>query len=192
MVILADSFVQTVFGAESVCPRNLSVALAFYYYLQGMIVPLENLRIVKGEYSDKYKQLGISIVNLIISVLLTYAFGVCGVVLGTILCYIFKAYILTPGVLFGSLFDENMKYDYLKHMIMFTILFCMEIWIVGGFTVSFEQSFLLNFLINGLMGVVGVCLFNFLILRKSRLYKENAAYFDAIINSWLRKIRKCS
>lgn len=190
VVVLADLFVQTFFGIESVCPKSLSISLAFFYYLQGIITPLENLRVVKGEYGDKYKQLGISVVNVIISVLLTYAWGVCGVVVGTILCYVFKAFFLTPGVIFGDLLEKNKRYEYLKYMIMFTVLFGLEMLTFGNLHVFFGQSFLLAFLANGLIAVGGVLFFNFLVLRKSKLYMENMAYFQSIIHSWSRSFWK--
>lgn len=187
MFVLSDSFVQVMFGAESVCDKSLSLTLAVFYYLQGVISSLENVRTIVGEYSDRYKQLWVSIANITLSVGFTYLWGISGVVIGTIVCYIYKGYILTPGVIFGSILEQKKKKEYLFYMIMLSLLYIVELTFFYYIPKWHMKSFMIEFILNGMFIVGGVLLVNVLLLRKTKLYKENKEYFHNIIKAWTRK-----
>jgi O-antigen/teichoic acid export membrane protein len=185
MLVLANDFVQFFFGNESLCSRDVVISITLFCFLRGIIIPLENIRIVAGCYDDKYWQLLVSAMNVIISIVLTYLIGLSGVIIGTVICYLVKGFILMPEIVFKKVISRKFKREYMKDLIMLCILFCFMC-LISMFIPSMDNiPFIFRFLIKGILTVVGVSLLNIILLSRTSLYKENKSYFIYTIKLWL-------
>lgn len=189
-VILANDFVRACFGNESVCSSDLVIALAILYYLQGIISALENVRTVVGCYDDKYWQLAVSMLNVIISIVLTYKFGLSGVVIGTIICYLIKAFVLTPKIVFGNAISNVYRKEYMRDVCCVSGSFIIAI-VFSVFIPNMDMlSFPVRFVFKGFLAVCGVTVLNWILLRHTGFYKENREYFMGLFGLWIDKFNK--
>lgn len=189
MIVLANDFVRICFGEESVCSINLVISLAILYYIQGVTSPLENVRTAVGCYDDKYWQFMVSVLNVVISVALTLKIGLCGVVIGTIVCYFIKGFILTPRLIFGRAISKDYKKEYMKNVGYACSSFCVGLIVAYLMPVMEGLPFVLAFVIKGVLAVIGVTLINIILLHRTRFYQENKSYFMKLISIWLDKLK---
>lgn len=189
MLVLSNDFVRVCFGDVSVCSIDLVVSLTIFYYIQGVISPLENIRTAVGCYDDKYWQFAVSALNVLISVALTYKIGLSGVVIGTIVCYLVKGFILAPKVVFGHVLPKDYCVEYMKNVCYACISFFFSI-AVGILIPAMDGlPFAVAFILKGVLAVSCVTIVNVLVLHRTRLYKENKEYFSNLIGIWVCKLK---
>ena len=189
MLVLSNDFVKVCFGVESVCSADLVVSLTILYYVQGVISPLENIRTAVGCYDDKYCQLAVSALNVVLSVVLTYKIGLSGVVVGTIVCYLVKGFVLTPKVIFGHVISKEYCAEYMKNVCYACASFPFAIMIGVLVPNMAGLPFVVVFILKGVLAVSCVTFINVLVLHRTQLYKENKEYFLNLIGIWIHKLK---
>lgn len=189
MLVLSNDFVRVCFGEDSVCSMGVAASLTILYYIQGVTSPLENVRTAVGCYDDKYWQLAVSALNVAISVALTYKIGLSGVVIGTIVCYLVKGFVLTPKVVFGHALPKDYCVGYMKNVCYACISFFLSIAVGILMPAMNGLPFVAVFILKGMLAVGGGTIVNVLVLHRTRLYKENKEYFSDLIKIWLDKLR---
>ena len=190
MYVLTNDFVAYFFGEECVQSPVLVLFICILYYIQGMIIPLENMRTITGNYKDKYWQLGVSAFNIIISVALTKVVGISGVVIGTIVCYLIKGCILTPKIVFKTVLGEDDKKIYFKNVTILVVSFIVALFFCQFIPQLSKIPFIMRFIAKGFLTMGSVLLVNIAILYKTNIYKESKKYLMERISNKIRIIRK--
>lgn len=190
MIALADDFVGACFGKTSICSVDLAIALAVFYYLQGVESAMENVRTVVGCYNDKYIQLMVSGLNVVISIVLTHKMGLSGVVIGTIICYIIKGFVLTPRIVFGNIISNAYRKEYMRELYFVSTCFALEIVSLVYLPEMSSLLFLERFLVKGIVVVCVVTVLNWLLLHRTRFYRENKMYFIDLFEIWSTKLNR--
>lgn len=189
LLILADDFVRICFGDESVCSTSVIVALTILYYIQGITSPLESVRTAVGCYGDKYWQLVVSGFNVAISVVLTLKFGLCGVVVGSIVCYFVKGFILTPKVIFGEVIPKGFHLEYMKDVCYSCASFCLAIAVALCIPDMNRLPFIIEFIFKGTLVIILATIVNIIVLHRTKFYRENKEYFMNLVRIWMKNYR---
>lgn len=99
-LVLATDFIEGYFGKESVLDIKIIVCMGIIYYINGFSNGLESIRKAFGLFEeDELFNLFSPIINIIISVYGAIHWGLIGVLLGTIICWVINKVIVLTWVL---------------------------------------------------------------------------------------------
>lgn len=116
--ILSTDFIYLFFGNESVLEVKVVVLMTMVYYVNGYCNGIEALRKAVGLFTkDRFINLIIPIINIIISIALVGKYGVSGVLLGTLFCYFIQKIIVLPIYLASEIEEFHIKKYYFKFMV---------------------------------------------------------------------------
>ena len=106
---LLQPFVSLWLGEEYLLPNSTVLVLVLVFYLNGMRSTGLAFRDATGVfYHDRHKALIESAVNLVVSIPLTFLFGVTGVKLGTIISFMATSFWIEGYVLYKHYFKKPM------------------------------------------------------------------------------------
>ncbi|MGU8330400.1 lipopolysaccharide biosynthesis protein, partial [Clostridium perfringens] len=108
---MINEFIILWIGKEYLFPKEIVLALIINLYIQISRGSVDRFKDGFGIYWDIYAPLIESILNLIISIILAYKFGIIGIFIGTIISNILIVEIWKPYILFKEGFKKNiLKY----------------------------------------------------------------------------------
>lgn len=167
---LSSLFVTSFLSEKSVFPLTFVLLITMYYYFRGMTHPLESVRMGAGAYEDdKWKQLLLALLNVVISIIGCMIWGIQGVVVGTLICYFVRGIWLTPKQIFGKLIKKEECTVYFRKLFMYCsvtiivnyILFqCLEKLII--------QNVIIQFIIKGIICVAVPLLINLILFCRTK------------------------
>ena len=186
LICLSSEFVEFIFGKESVLPELFVVMLGLVYYFMGYFNLFESLRKSVGLYEkDQWHLLGTSVLNIIISIAFSYVFGMAGVVIGTLVCYLIKGLYLTPKLIYEKgVLDEGKKSFYinmLKNIVLLAVAIFVSFFALNYIVIS---NFYIRFVVKGCVGVAITLLINILVYRKS---EEWQGMLELLKNKFMKK-----
>ena len=181
---LLNPFINIWIGSEYTFSSGIVIAIVLMFYVEGMRQTVISFRSAMGIFSqDKWRPIVESILNLIISVVLTQKFGIVGIFLGTILSMFLTCTWVEPWILFKYGFELKVsKYFkiYAKFFIIgisaFVVTYLANSLIVG----SSIGSLLLHFIVSILVLNISLMLMTFKM--------EEFKYFFDILKDISRKI----
>lgn len=153
--ILATDFVKEFFGEKSILPQTVVLLMVAVYYIKGYSQAIESVRNCAGEYQkDKYLNLFIALLNVIISILGAIYCGIAGILIGTLVCYIIKEIIVVPNIVFSNIIVGQKRW-YFKTGVQHFVITCIIIMICEYIhTHLFIGNVWITWIANGLMCVV--------------------------------------
>lgn len=186
LICLSSEFVEFIFGKESILPVLFVVMLGLVYYFMGYFNLFESLRKSVGLYEkDQWHLLGTSVLNIIISIAFSYVFGMAGVVIGTLVCYLIKGLYLTPKLIYTKgVLDEGKKAFYInmcKNIILLAAAVFVSFFVLKYITIS---NFYIRFVVKGCVGVAITMAINILAYRKS---EEWQGMLELLKNRFVKK-----
>lgn len=184
MICLSNIFVIEMFGLKSKLSFGLVFSLGILYYYKGYFNLFESVRKSAGLYEkDQWHLLGISVLNIIISVGLSYMIGISGVVIGTIVCYLIKGLHFTPNQVFvKDVVGSEGKREYYTKLIKNTFLYLGEIIISVYIIEKFKLGNIwIDFGVKGLICIIVCTAINYLFYRNSETMKEITYFIKEII-----------
>lgn len=108
-VCTGTEFIGGFFGEESVFSLPIIVAMAVIYYVQGYSQGIEAVRCSKGMYErDKWINLAIAVVNVVVSCVLVKPLGVLGVLIGTLISYVLRYVIVLPEIVCRHILEKSL------------------------------------------------------------------------------------
>lgn len=161
LMVLVTDFVEIFFGKESVMPFDVVILMTGIYYVKGYSQGIEAFRSSVGLYEkDKYLNLVIAGLNVIVSVALVVHIGVAGVLVGTLLCYSIKELFIVPWYVMKEVLENGRVWyseNFIKHLFITILImfFCYLIhqqlyvcneyitWIFNG-AICFAISIIVN------------------------------------------------
>lgn len=129
---LFNPFIDIWLGSEYLFPSEIVICIVMQFFIDGMRQTVLTFKDAMGIFKqDQFKPICEAIINLGMSILLTYKFGTIGIVLGTIISMLFSFFV-EAIILFKYGFKQNVK-EYLlktmKHCLIFVFSFLVTIFI---------------------------------------------------------------
>lgn len=125
---LINDFISLWIGNEYVLDNYIVFVITINLYIMGMRHNIVSFINSSGlNYNTRYKAIIEGILNLIISIILVKYYGIAGVVLGTILSFLFVSVWYEPYVLFKNWLKKGLTRYYYNYIINFilTIVFML-------------------------------------------------------------------
>ena len=138
-------------------------------------------------YADKYKPLVGGLFNLVLNILLVKEYGVSGVVISTILSYLFIEIPWENRILFKYYFKKGLKKYYMLYLYMFCVTCISGIityYICSFISISFSGliiRFVICFIVPNLLFVL------FMFINKEGTYHSFKRIVDTLKSSFLKK-----
>ncbi len=176
---LSDSFITIVFGDNLTLGFLTVLLLSVSYNIKGYSYALESIRESAGLFEqDRYINLGIAILNIAISVGLAFVIGINGVIIGTIICYVLKEFVVVPRIVFKHILPNEGKWYFCKavsHFVLTGILMAST-YLLHKFV--FTDVTIATWLIEALI-YLSICIFvNFVVnFRKPEFYDLKQSFF---------------
>ena len=128
IAICANELIDCWIGEDYVIAQPLSILIGIQILFAGLKMNLGQVRSVTGLYRQMWYRPMIGVViNIVISIVLVYPFGIYGVVIGTITADFFANFLIDPRVIHKYYFEEykNVGIYYKKNAIYIFILSCV-------------------------------------------------------------------
>ncbi len=119
--VLSDPFIDIVLtkdpNANLLFDKTIITLIAFNFYFSVSRYMCGTFKECAGLfYQDRYKPLAEALINLVASIVLTYFFGLAGIIAGTIISSISTGLWVEPYVLYKHYFNSNFLKYMLKHL----------------------------------------------------------------------------
>lgn len=167
---LSSLFVTVFFGSSSILPFDFVLWLSICYYVRGIMYSIETFRMGSGNYeNDRWQQLGIALLNILISIVGCIIWGIKGVVIGTVVCYFVRGMWLTPRQIFGGIIDSGYKIKYYGRISIYALTTIGINVVIRLLMVNLVFSnMVVQFIFEGIVCVVIVVLVNFILFYRSK------------------------
>lgn len=182
---LTQPFVKLWVGEEMMLSDSVVWVIVIVFYLEGMRKTALIFRDATGVFwNDRYKSLIESFINLVCSIPLTFALGVFGVKLGTLISLLATSFWVEGYVLYKHFFKKSVKGYLLKQAGYFGLTACMCVGV----------DFLCRLIATGsVVSFVGQCALCVIVPNALMLAlfgrTEAFAYFYNIVKGILKKER---
>ena len=134
-------------------PDSVLLVITINYFIQFL---LQAVRLFKDStglyYYDRYKCVIEAVLNLSLSILFVFLFGVTGVIVATIITNLVICHIVEPYVLYKHAFHEKTTKFYFVNYFLIALFICLLF--VCDYSIKIEtSSYYLDFVLSGLYGV---------------------------------------
>ena len=130
IMVFINPFIRIWIGEEYVLSNLTAFLIAFNLYIIGMQSVTTSFRNAYGLfYKAKYRPIFMCVLNIVLSVILAYYFGIVGVILGTIISRAVTIVWLDPYIIYVYGFKEDVKGFYKQYLVYLTVYL-----ILGGIT----------------------------------------------------------
>lgn len=162
--VLFQDFIVVWVGEKYLLSDFTVAILVANMYISSMRSPVMVFRDTTGTFwNDRYKPVVESIVNLAVSIPLTYALGIAGVRLGTIISTLLVSFWIEAYVLFHSYFKEGIGKYLLKQagFAALTVIYIVMVSFLGNFI---HGNIWIRLLVKAVLcavvpNVINICLF---------------------------------
>lgn len=183
LITLLNPFVELWLGSRFVLDGYIVFALVFIVYVSGVNFPAYSFRVTSGIFREvRWFHLASAILNLIMSVILVFRWGLFGVFIATS-----ASRLLTSEIADGYLVSKRiLGQSYLKYVTSYLVclaLFCGNIWLCSVVTDQINMTGIFGFLLKA-----GSCLLCSNLLLFSMLGRTEA--FNRIWRRFWRILRK--
>lgn len=114
---LLTPFIQLWLGKEYVIDNIIMIMICLNFYCYCVLIPINIVKNASGQYYvDRYIPIIQVIVNLIVSILLSFEFGLLGIILGTFISYILVILWSKPLIVYKYIFKKSIKPYYLNQI----------------------------------------------------------------------------
>jgi len=121
-LLIFNDFIITWIGSEYVLELNVVVAISFNFYIQNIINPVWIYRETLGLFKDVKKlMLFAAFVNLLLSVVFGFLFGLSGIIVSTALARIVTTVWFEPKILYRKVFEISVR-QYWKRQLKYLFL----------------------------------------------------------------------
>lgn len=186
LLLVITQFVSIFYGSAYTLPYFGTVCVVLILYFKIIDIPLEVFVEALG-YFGKVKKCVIlqSVVNLVLSIILLFKFGIVGVLLATVVAFIVGEFALYPKILNDNYFKNN-KLDY--YLSSFKLL------IIGIASYLLIYFFVRNITISNLFWwfIMGFVCFviNFIIVTVYYIFIKQTSFFNRFKNLILERRKK--
>lgn len=186
-----DNIVEVLFGSELTMSRAVPFVITVNGFIGYMRYALIMFRDASGIfYYDRWKPIGESIANIILSVIFVNIFpteySVVGVIVATIITCLLICNIVEPHILFKYVFKEPAIKFYLLNYSR-TVVFTLCLLLVDRLSISCENS-IIELLVNGMISVgISAALLG-LLVATDRSFRQDVKTLILQVRQWCGKL----
>ncbi|MCL1631166.1 sugar translocase [Sporolactobacillus sp. CPB3-1] len=148
LFILISDFIELWIGSKYVFNELTLIAIVLNFYLSCIMQPIWSYREATGLFKQtRYIMFFTAILNLFLSLLLGYKFGIGGVIFASFLARILTYYWYEPIILFKSYFKKSAKYMFTQYLIQFVIMIGIALITYAATSVLQEVTYI-NFILK--------------------------------------------
>jgi len=173
---LLNDFITLWLGTEYVLSFSILFAIVFYFYITNIVSPVYMYRESVGLFErTKYLNFAAMIINIILSIILGYIWGMFGILIATSIARIVTTVWKEPLILHREVFQKPSRY-YFKQQLRYIIFTAIAFGVTYLCMIPFESIGVVNFIIKCFICLIVpnaiFLLFNF----KSRYFKDFKEY----------------
>lgn len=168
---------------------TLFISLSFFYC--GM---RRNICVFKDAagifFEDRKMAIIAAIFNIIASIILARYFGIIGVMIGTILCYLFLHIFSYPKYIYARIFKRNKK-EYILELFKYSIILFIQIVITSlAIKSTYNPNLFIEFIKNAILTIIITNVITILVFRKTEEYCYWRDFFKELINKTIKRKRR--
>ena len=147
-----QDLIPFVFGENLNLGKGIVMVFVLNYFIQFMRQCIYLFKDATGSfYYDRWIPLLEGGINLVLSIILGYNFGIIGVTVATIAVVLFIDDIVEPYILYKYVFKSNVKKYYLKNYMMIVMFFGLLL--LTDFLLQTNYGYFTNIVINGFISI---------------------------------------
>lgn len=154
-VTLIPDFIVLCFGKEYLLSFGLLICAVLNFYTSNIRQTIWAFRETTGMFvKTKYITIVTSIINLILSILLGYYFGLVGIILATVISRMLYAWWKEPSILFKDYFESSSKQyfiNYVKRLLLIISICCISLLICSFIP---DVNIYLKFIIECMVSII--------------------------------------
>ena len=188
LLILLPDFIKLSFGDQYVLSEFSLIVIVLNFYTSNIRQTLWVFRETSGTFEKtKYITIVTSILNILLSLVLGYYYGLVGIIGATVLSRMIYAWWKEPLVIFKEVFDESARSYYSKYFLRM-VLTCVIYFIVKVITGIINiDDIIFRLLVNGMISVFTLFIVCVIIYRKDPAYKFLLDKFQIILSKLKHK-----
>lgn len=155
LYFLIEPFIKIWLGKEFIISKHVLITAVLLYFFKGINATIDMVKTTSGLFhQDRYIMIIEALVNLIISVLLVKYLNITGVLLGTLLSYLFLSFWIKPYIVFKNVFHKNLSL-YINNTLKKCFITLVIIVIVGFVlkNIPYDES-ILNFILRAIIIII--------------------------------------
>lgn len=164
LFVLFQDFISIWLGTKFLLTSDVVFIIVLNYYITGILYPIFCYRTTTNLFQNaKYIMLIAAIVNLILSILLGYKFGLFGILIATAISRLCTTIWFEPYILFKNYFKQNVFKYYFKQIL--NVFYLVIIYFIIDFILSFIiiSNIYLLFIIKCIICIIVINIFMLLI-----------------------------
>lgn len=180
---LYQPFMELWVGKELMLDFRVVICFCIYYFIYEINQLLNTYKDAAGIWhEDRFRPLITSLVNLTMNIVLVQFWGIYGVILSTVLSMLLVGMPWLVHNLFSFLFDKKQLYDYLEHIVRYTIIVFFSCLISYLLCNCFVAKGWLVLIIRGIICFSIPNLIYFIMYNKTAEFKQCLHLIDAMTN----------
>ena len=128
-------FVELSFGAQYVFNKDVTLVLCLNFYFTGMRQATLVFRDSLGLFwYDRYKSLAEALINLVVSIILGYHWGIVGIFIGTLISTVTTSLWVEPYMLYKHRLQAKVRFYFIKYAVYVVITvgaWCITYYVCG-------------------------------------------------------------
>lgn len=163
LFMLLNPFITLWIGEEYTLPNFTVFAISFNWYITGIMNPIWTFRSTKGLFIyGRYRPVISAVINVIVSILLAFKWGLLGVLLGTTITRLSTNSWYDPYIVFKHGFNKSPRTYYKKQIMYFISLFVpvliltylFKYFVQANFIIFIAQVILMTLITSGTLLVL--------------------------------------
>ncbi len=170
--LLINPFITLWIGKDYLISQITVIYLVVICYLRGIVYPANAYRDTLGLFSEgKIMPLVSSIINIILSFMLGYFYGMNGIFAATIISIVTTTFWYMPKIIYNKIFGYSFK-EYIKKISIFTLPYIISYTLcINIFKLFSINSFIILF-VKGVIAVIITLILFILIENRQKEFKE--------------------
>lgn len=186
LIFLFNPFIKFWVGSKFLLDLWMVILISVNFYLYSQILSLDVIKRATGMYKiDAHISIIQAVINLAVSIVLGYYIGIGGVLIGTLVSYVFVACIFKPILIYKNIFNKNPICYYIeqiKYLMFILIISILCYYLKSVITINF---LIIDIILSGIIIALVYFIFVIIIFRKNK-------NFDYLYSTFIKKylIRK--
>lgn len=191
-VFLLTPFIKLCFGASFGLDNLTIIVICLNFYVLGIVHSLDVIKEATGTYiQDRYANIIQAIINIVLSIVLGFKFGLFGIIFATLISYILVPLWNKPYIAYKYIFNKKPFNYYLKQLFYFFVIIVISI--ISYFIINLIsiKSMLVSIIVKGVIITIIYLLFISLFFYKTKAYKYVINFIKNMFNKLIKtKVKK--
>lgn len=184
-IVLLNPFVKLWIGNNYTLNDSVIIALSINFFIAGFMNTLWTFRSTMGLFTQgQYRPLIVSVINVVVSIVLSFKLGVTGVLVGTAISRICVNLWYDPWIIHKKGFNKSVKPFFINYIVRLFFLVCVTLLLKFISLIIFNEAVNLQ---NFIVMILLVCLIpNFLFVILYRKLDEFKYFYELILKIILK------